>query len=90
MSDWVDPDDAPPFTADVAARAEIRHGSKLIRAATGTYTRSLDWPGRPPLGEEAKEHISLRVDRDIVEFFRSGGAGWQTRMNAALRKVEGL
>ena len=90
MSDWIDPDDAPPLTAEVAARAEIRHGGKLIRAATGTYTRSFDKPGRPPVGEEAKEHISLRLDRDVVAWFRAQGAGWQTRMNEALRKVAGL
>ncbi len=90
MSDWVDPEDAPILTKEFFERAEIRVGGKVVREATGTLTRSFDKPGRPPMGEEAKEHISLRVDRDVVEFFRSGGAGWQTRMNAALKKAAGL
>jgi uncharacterized protein (DUF4415 family) len=38
-----------------------------------------------------KELISLRVDRDVVAAYRATGAGWQGRMNAALRKaIRGL
>ncbi|MDQ0135725.1 uncharacterized protein (DUF4415 family) [Neorhizobium galegae] len=32
-----------------------------------------------------KKPISLRLDEEVVEFFRDGGPGWQTRMNAVLR-----
>ena len=31
-----------------------------------------------------KEPVTVRLDQEIVDFFRSGGPGWQTRMNAAL------
>ena len=34
-----------------------------------------------------KELISLRVDRDVVAAYRATGAGWQGRMNAALKKA---
>ena len=34
---------------------------------------------------EAKKPISLRVDRDVLEFFKRQGKGYQTRMNAVLR-----
>jgi uncharacterized protein (DUF4415 family) len=30
------------------------------------------------------------VDEDVLERFKAGGAGWQTRMNSALRKAAGL
>ena len=83
MSDWIDPDDAPILTAEIAARAEIRQGGKVIRPATGTLTRM----GRPPLGDAAKQQVTLRLDRDVVEAFRAGGAGWQSRMNDVLRKA---
>ena len=33
----------------------------------------------------AKEAISLRVDQDVLAWFRAGGSGYQTRMNAVLR-----
>ena len=83
MSDWVDPDDAPILTAEIAARAEIRSGGKVIRPATGTLTRM----GRPPLGDAAKKQVTLRLDSDVVEAFRAGGAGWQSRINDVLRKA---
>lgn len=85
MSDWVDPDDAPFLTAQIAARAEIRKGGKVVRPATGTLTRM----GRPPLGDTAKQQVTLRLDSDVVAAFRAGGAGWQSRMNEALRKAVG-
>lgn len=40
-------------------------------------------PAKPP--EERKEQIALRVDKDVLEWYRKQGAGWQTRMNAVLR-----
>ena len=33
----------------------------------------------------AKQQISLRVDEDILAFFKSHGTRYQTRMNAVLR-----
>ncbi|MEX1256752.1 MAG: BrnA antitoxin family protein [Gemmatimonadota bacterium] len=32
-----------------------------------------------------KESISIRVDSDVLAWFRKGGSGYQTRMNAVLR-----
>jgi len=34
---------------------------------------------------EAKVLLSLRVDKDVLDFFKSTGKGYQTRMNAVLR-----
>jgi uncharacterized protein (DUF4415 family) len=44
-------------------------------------------PTSPP---SAKEVVSLRIDRDVLEFFQAGGPGWPERINAALRKAAGL
>lgn len=33
----------------------------------------------------AKTSISLRVDADVLEWFKSQGPGYQTRINAVLR-----
>ena len=86
MSDWIDPDDAPLLTRDFFERAEISEGGKVIRPANGTLTRM----GRPPLGETPKRQVTLRLDSDVVETFRASGAGWQSRMNEALRKAARL
>ena len=32
-----------------------------------------------------KEHINLRVDHDVMQWFRSNGKGYQTLMNNVLR-----
>lgn len=34
---------------------------------------------------QTKAAISLRVDRDVLAFFKQDGRGYQTRMNAVLR-----
>ena len=34
---------------------------------------------------QPKRAISLRVDSDVLEWFKFHGRGYQTRMNAALR-----
>ena len=33
----------------------------------------------------AKEVISLRIDQDVIEWFKAQGPGYQTRMNPVLR-----
>jgi uncharacterized protein (DUF4415 family)/uncharacterized DUF497 family protein len=39
--------------------------------------------GRPP-SDKPKMHVNVRLDAEIVEFFRAPGEGWQTRLNAFL------
>lgn len=45
--------------------------------------------GRPP-SPSPKVSTTIRLDPDVVEWFKAGGAGWQSRMNMALRKAAGL
>jgi len=40
---------------------------------------------RPP-----KRNITLRIDPDIIDWFKARGKGYQTRMNAVLRAYIGL
>lgn len=40
--------------------------------------------GRPALATP-KEHVNIRLDADVLDAFKDTGAGWQTRMNNALR-----
>lgn len=90
MSDWIDPDDAPELTKELAEVAEISVGGKVIRPATGYLGPNGVVKGRPPLRGEAKRQVTLRLDPDVIERFRAGGPGWQGRMNEALRKAAGL
>ncbi|WP_024518871.1 BrnA antitoxin family protein [Bradyrhizobium sp. Tv2a-2] len=36
-----------------------------------------------------KEQVTLRIDQDVLDHFRSSGPGWQDRINDALRKATG-
>ena len=98
MSDWIDPDDAPLATKEMGEMAQISVGGKVIRPATGVLTKSgmkrvppYTLPiGRPPLRDEAKKQVTLRLDADLLERFRATGASWQSRINATLRKAVGI
>ncbi|MBI5814918.1 MAG: BrnA antitoxin family protein [Nitrospinae bacterium] len=34
---------------------------------------------------ESKKHVSIRLDTEVVKWFKSHGRGYQTRINALLR-----
>jgi uncharacterized protein (DUF4415 family) len=80
-SKWVDPDDAPHLTREWFERAQIWDGDRLIRPA-----RPL---GRPKKARP-KEAVNIRLDPEVLAYFRGTGPGWQSRINAALRKAAGL
>jgi uncharacterized protein (DUF4415 family) len=44
---------------------------------------------KPPSLPNAKELVSLRIDRDVLDHFQEDGPGWQDRINEALRKAAG-
>ncbi len=46
-------------------------------------------PAKTPALPGAKEMVSLRIDRDVLDYFQADGPGWQERINAALRKAAG-
>ena len=42
--------------------------------------------GRPPKApHERKKQIALRLDTEVLAWYRAQGEGWQTRMNAVLK-----
>jgi len=70
------------LTSDSRSEAE-----KAFKAAT---TRPVEQPAASaPSLPGAKEQVTLRIDRDVLDFFQGDGPGWQERINAALRKAAG-
>jgi uncharacterized protein (DUF4415 family) len=55
-----------------------------FKAAT---TKPAELPPQKPAIPNAKEQVSLRIDRDILDYFQEAGPGWQDRINEALRKI---
>jgi uncharacterized protein (DUF4415 family) len=80
-----DDNDLPEWTDDQFARAQFSIGGKVIRPANGTLTR----PGRPK-STDPKKQVTLRLDSVVLDSFRSMGPGWQSRINAELRKALGI
>ena len=80
------------------ARGESRTGPARVRAKTaGELERDIagdpDFSGVPEdwyktaeaVMPTPKKLLSLRLDSDVVDWFKSQGPGYQTRINAALR-----
>ena len=67
----------PELDDDWFAEADAYVGEKLVRR------------GRPR-AENPKQPVSLRLDGDVIDWFKRKGEGWQTRINEELRKAAGL
>ncbi len=73
-TDWArlrSPTAAPAITEE-HPEADVRH-----------VLRGIVRRGLKPM--PAKASISLRVDQDVLEWFKAQGPGYQTRINAVLR-----
>ena len=80
-------DENPEWTAEDFARAKPVWAFPELVAVLQHHGKL----GRPPLAEADKKHrVTLYLDPDVLAQLKQGGKGWQTRANAALRKVLGL
>ncbi|MEJ0043103.1 MAG: BrnA antitoxin family protein [Rhizomicrobium sp.] len=77
-------DESPEWTAEDFARARpVREVMpELIEAAERLRVRL----GRPRL-EHPKQHVTLRLDAEVVDAFKEDGPGWQGRINETLLRV---
>jgi uncharacterized protein (DUF4415 family) len=39
-----------------------------------------------PMSENPKQPVSIRLSKYVVNYFKSSGKGWQTRINEVLQK----
>jgi len=72
-----DYEEIPELTDEWFRSADLYEGDKLVRR------------GRPP-SSSRKRAVSLRLDPDVLSHFRQSGSGWQSRINALLRKAAKL
>ncbi len=72
-----DYDEIPELTDEWFERATLHIGGVPV-------------PRGRPKSENPKQAVSLRLDQDVLAHFRRGGRGWQSRINAALRKAAKL
>ncbi|HEY7579340.1 MAG TPA: BrnA antitoxin family protein [Acetobacteraceae bacterium] len=68
------------------ARATRKSAARSkTKRARGGAKRQPDWSSLKVAWPQPKQAISLRIDQDVLAWFRDGGPGYQTRMNAVLR-----
>lgn len=68
---------------DAQTDADIK---RAVAADPDTRLVDADWFKRARLVmPQAKEMVSLRLDQEVLDWFRKTGKGYQTRINAVLR-----
>ncbi len=68
---------------DALTEAEIAQAA--AEDADAPLTTPADWTDARVIWPKGKEPITLRVDKDVLAWFRSHGRGYQTRINSVLR-----
>ncbi len=84
----LDPDSPEWTTKDFE---QARPASEVLPQIVEAYKQGkLKRRGRGPQKSPKKEPVSIRLDQDIVKYYRKKGKGWQAQLNEDLRKVVGL
>lgn len=63
--------------------ADIGRDGDAPRWTPESFARAVARKGLKPVPKKAL--LSLRIDADVIEWFKRQGAGYQSRMNALLR-----
>jgi len=72
------------IAASVKSKAKAAMPRRRV-GSDGHGTLGVDMARLEVTWPRLKQPVNLRIDSDIIDWFRSGGAGYQTRMNAVLR-----
>jgi len=70
------------------ARAEAMTDEQIEAAIASDPDEAgmeIDWEKVDLYLPERKTTLTMRVDKDVLEFFKGAGRGYQTRINAVLR-----
>ena len=71
-------------TADASAKQPVRESAPAARGGDSRMAEA--WLAAVVFGNgEAKVPVNIRLDAEVVRFFRAGGAGYQTRINEVLK-----
>ncbi|MEW5744535.1 MAG: BrnA antitoxin family protein [Nitrospirota bacterium] len=60
---------------------KARHASEVLPGIVKAHRK-----GRGPQKTPTKVPTTVRLSREVVEYFKSKGKGWQSRMDEALKK----
>ena len=74
--------DDPELTTEDFGK--MRPASEVLSPEVMSAFKRTRGPQRSP----TKRQVTLRLDEDVVAHFKAAGAGWQSRINDALRQVK--
>ncbi len=75
----------PEWTAEDFSQA--RPASEVLPQVFGEKkAKEMLKPRGRPRVEFPKERINIRLSHEVIAHFKSAGAGWQTRMDSALKQ----
>ncbi len=77
-----------PRRRDLAAELAALEALPDAAIDTADIAEATDWSGavRGRFYRPVKQLLSVRLDADVVAWFKASGEGYQTRINAALRE----
>jgi uncharacterized protein (DUF4415 family) len=83
----LDPDNLPPLTAEQKARlaALAAMTDDQIDTSDAPYRPDAVWVKAAAQLPKTKQQITLRLDADVLDFFKHTGTRYQSRINAVLR-----
>ncbi len=83
----LDPNNPPPLTAEQRAElaAIAMKPDETIDYSDAPELTNAFWQAANKPIPEHKAQITLRLDSDVLDFFRNTGKRYQTRINAVLR-----
>ena len=64
---------------------DFEHAKRMKETMPDVVEAFKRGPGRPK-SEKPKSQVTLRLDPAIIQHFKEGGKGWQSRINAALKE----
>jgi uncharacterized protein (DUF4415 family) len=81
--------DWPPLPTLPRERGRVGRGTDEIAAAVasdpGAAPLDIDWSQAVLVVPPRKKAISIRLDPDVLDYFKNEGPGYQRRINAVLR-----
>ena len=74
LSDW----------GKAASMAEVEIEARVV-SDTDEDDMAVDWGNATVELPQPKAVLNMRVEKEVLDFFRKGGKGYQSRINAVLR-----
>jgi len=81
---WTDPDESPELEDPFFDQPTLKIKEEIVYASE-VKTAFKQRIGRPQ-SDNPKKAISIRLSPEVLDYFKSTGKGWQTRVDEALRE----